>query len=397
MLKNSRFSKFINKINPVIIFVLLLFTSLMFDGAAVFGVTNSSLVAKERYVNKVKKDYGSDIHMGFSLESSSEAARLSLLNPMNEYNAYRKEENGRRVTYVSHQNYVLTYNEEEFNASYIAYDDKGPINNSVSANRFVLESGSLENLDKDNYVYLSYDIFWNKPFGEGPEDVVGKTVTFSFAEDKEFIIGGVVREIVPDESGLHFKNLFNQSFILFGNQLVKEYGFNHLMFTSNDNDFVADFNEFIDAYNKSFLTFEESRLSVSSFKSEEQYVKRNASSKYNMGYEAHTASFLSILVIALIAPIYLVILFMYDFKKVKLAYKIPAAVVLVGYQFGSTLLLADKIKKGLFVSNLSITLFTIFMIFSLLSYIFVFLLFNLAKKEKTEETNNGWGVRVKTN
>ena len=58
MLKNSRFSKFINKINPVIIFVLLLFTSLMFDGAAVFGVTNSSLVVKERYVNKVKKDYG---------------------------------------------------------------------------------------------------------------------------------------------------------------------------------------------------------------------------------------------------------------------------------------------------------------------------------------------------
>ena len=389
MFQNSRFYKFINKINPVIIFVLLLFTSLLFDGAAVYGVSNSSLVSKEKYVNKTQKDFGSDIHIGIKLDSYSEASRLSLLNPLNEYNAYRINENGRRASYISHQNYTITYNEQTFDCSYIAYDDKGPINNSVSANRFVLECGSLENLDKNDYVFLSYDVFWSGLFYELPSEVVGKTVKFSFDEEKEFIIGGIIRENVANESGLHFKQLFDQSFILFGNQLVREYGFNTLMFTSNDNDFNSDFNEFIDAYNKSFISFDKSRLSISSYKNGEHYIKSNVSSRFITTSDAHIASFFSILVMALTVPIYLIIVLFYDFKKVKLPYKIPAAVILTGYQLGSAFLVADMVKKGPFISHLSITLFTIFMIASLICYIFIFLLFNMPKKEKDEETNNG--------
>ena len=94
-------------------------------------------------------------------------------------------------------------------------------------------------------------------------------------------------------------------------------------------------------------------------------------------------------------PIYVVIMLFYDFKKLKLYYKIPACLTLVGYQLGSVFYFADKVKKGMFASQLSITLFTAFMILSLVSCIFVFLLFNLNPKDKQdEEKNNGWGVRT---
>ena len=80
MIKNSRFAKLINKINPIIIFVLLLFVSVVFDGGAIYGVNNSSLVAQERYIDNTKKEAGNDIHIQFSLGSTSEASRLSLIN-----------------------------------------------------------------------------------------------------------------------------------------------------------------------------------------------------------------------------------------------------------------------------------------------------------------------------
>lgn len=390
MCKDNRFVKLINRIHPVIIFILLLFVSVIFDGVSLYGINNSSFVTQDRYVNNFQKEMGKDIHLGFNLESATEASRLSLLNPLNDYNAYRIKENGRRVTYVSHKEYTITYKENSFTSNYFLYDDRGPINDSVSANRFVLESGSLENLEKDNYVYLSYDLFWSHPFSENVKEVVGQPISFSFAEGKTFIIGGVIRENVANESGLHVKRIFDQSFVLFGNQLVKEYGFNSLMFTSNDKDFAVDYNEFISAYNKSYLKYENSRFTVSAYQNDEPVIKRSVSGKIEVEGSAHAFSFLSILVIALIAPIYLAILFFYDFKKIKLYYKIPAAFALTGYQLGAAFYLTEKIDKGIFFARLSVGMFIAFMIISLLSYIFVFLLFNLGKKEqKNEEKENG--------
>ena len=80
----------------------------------------------------------------------------------------------------------------------------------------------------------------------------------------------------------------------------------------------------------------------------------------------------------------------YDFKKVKLYIKIPATGILTAYHFLTGFYLAKQIlKKGLFVSKLSLTIFIGFMAVSLISYIFIFWLFNLAKKNSDEEQNNG--------
>ena len=157
------------------------------------------------------------------------------------------------------------------------------------------------------------------------------------------------------------------------------------MFTSNDKDFAIDYNEFISAYNKSYLSYAKARYTISAFKDDELVVKRSVPAKFEVSSSAYTTSFLSILIIVLIAPIYLFILLFYDFNKVKLYYKIPVALALTGYQLGSAFYLAEMIDKGLFISRLSIGLFIGFMIISLVSYIFVFKLFNLPKKEGVNE------------
>ena len=395
MFKGSRFYKFVNKINPVIVFLLLLFISVIFDGAVVYGINNSSLVAQEKYIAKTQKESGTDIHIRFSLGSNSEASRLSLLSPINEYNAYRIKENGRAVSYILREEFDVTYDEDKtFKAPYVVYDDLWNEHELISHNRFVLSSGSYKDLAKEDIVYVSAS-FLKKMTGVTTEDAPGRKIKLSLDETKEFTIGGVVRTHVKNESGLHFKSLFDDCFVLFNSPKVNKYGFTDLLFASNDDMFQEDLQDFIKAYNKSYLSFDESRLTISSYLEDEYKLGYSLSPNYNITSNDHTAAFLSILVIVVIAPIFLVFLLFYDFNKVKLYYKIPASLILTGYHFGVTFFLVDKMKKGLFVSKLSLTMFIIFMIISLLSYIFAFVLFNLDKKEKEqdenqeEEINNG--------
>ena len=394
MLKNSAFYKFINKINTVIVFVLLLLVSIAFDGAVLYGFNNSSFVVQEKYINKLKKEAGTDVHIRFSLGSETEASRLSLISPLNEYNAYRIKENGRAVSYVLKQDYDVTYEDKTFTSPYVIYDDAWNDNELISHNRFVLSSGSYKDLNKEDTVYISAG-FLKKITGLKTEEAPGKKIKLSLDETKEFIIGGVIRDHVANESGLHFKSLFDNCFVLFNSPNVYKYGFTDLIYASNDDIFNEDFADFIKAYNKSYLSFDDVRLTISSYDEENGHkVGYSLSPNYHITSNDKTASFLSVLVIVLTLPIFLIFLLFYDFNKVKLYYKIPASLILTGYHFGITFYIVDKMKKGLFVSKLSLTMFIIFMIVSLLSYIFAFVLFNLNKKEQDEEkeeedSNNG--------
>ena len=382
MIKNSRFAKLINKINPIIIFVLLLFVSVVFDGGAIYGVNNSSLVAQERYIDNTKKEAGNDIHIQFSLGSTSEASRLSLISPINEYNAYRRIENGRCVSYVLRKDYEVKYLNQSFTNSYVVYDDEWKTINYISHNRFVLLVGRYDDIAKEDSVYVSYG-FLQKIGGLSVEGAMGKKITLSIGEEKEFTIAGVIRTTTKDESGIHFANLFDDSFVLLHSPYVYEYGLTDLLFGSTDDYFTSDYADFIKAYNKSYLSFNKSRLTVSSFDEEGNY-KLGYTTSPNLSTTANDKAmgFLTILVMVVVSLIYLVILIFYDFRKLKLYYKIPGCIVLVGYQFGLAFYLAEQIKKGLFISQLSITIFIVFMVISLISDIFIFSLFNLAKKEE---------------
>lgn len=382
MIKNSRFAKLINMINPIIIFVLLLFVSVVFDGGAIYGVNNSSLVAQERYIDNTKKEAGNDIHIQFSLGSTSEASKLSLINPINEYNSYRIKENGRSVSFVLRKEYEVKYLNHSFTNSYVVYDDQWNDKETISHTRFVLSTGTYNNLTKEDSIYVSTEFLKKLP-GATLENAVGQQITLNLKEEKTYTIAGVIRTHVKDESGLHFANLFDPSFVLLYSPYVYEYGLTDLLFGSTDDYFTSDYADFIKAYNKSYLSFNKSRLTVSSFDEEGNY-KLGYTTSPNLSTTAidKAMAFLTILAMAVVSLFYIAILIFYDFRKLKLYYKIPGCIVLVGYQFGLSFYLAEQIKKGLFISQLSITIFIVFMVVSLISDIFIFSLFNLAKKEE---------------
>lgn len=382
MIKNSRFAKLINKINPIIIFVLLLFVSVVFDGGAIYGVNNSSLVAQERYIDNTKKEAGNDIHIQFSLGSTSEASRLSLISPINEYNSYRIKENGRCVSYVLRKDYEVKCLDTTFTNSYVVYDDQWNDNEIISHNRFVLSLGTYNELAKEDSIYISNNFMKRIP-GLTSENAIGQKITINLNQEKEYIIAGVIRTTTKDESGIHFANLFDDSFVLLHSPYVYEYGLTDLLFGSTDDYFTSDYADFIKAYNKSYLSFSKSRLTVSSFDEEGNY-KLGYTTSPNLSTTANdkAMAFLTILAMAVVSLIYIAILIFYDFRKLKLYYKIPGCIVLVGYQFGLAFYLAEQIKNGLFISQLSITIFIVFMVISLISDIFIFSLFNLAKKEE---------------
>ena len=120
---NNLLSRLINKINPFIIFALILLLSVVIDGSIIFGINGSSLVSQERALSNLQVEAGSNIHIRYSLGDQTEAARLSLINPINDFNAYRVKELGRSVTYVCNKQYEVQYEELSFDCSYIVYGD----------------------------------------------------------------------------------------------------------------------------------------------------------------------------------------------------------------------------------------------------------------------------------
>lgn len=382
--------RLINKINPFIIFALILLLSVVIDGSIIFGFSGSSLVSQERALTNLQTESGSNIHIRYSLSDQSEASRLSLINPINDFNAYRIKELGRSVTYVCNKQYEVQYEELSFNCSYLVYGDA--YDNGVTNSRFRLAQGSYTNISDDSYIYVS-PAFLSNITGLAEKDAIGKKIKLSLDKEKEFIIGGVMHESISADSAAHFNRLFDSAYILFGSASLYKYGFTDLMFTSTDEYFVNDSLDFIDAYNKSYLKYQDAWIRISSYKSYVAggYVLSNSSTvsaKFKTSKGSDFYSFISILVIVISVLLYVAIVFLYDFTKVKWYVRAPSGLILFGFLFLVTYLLTEQLKAGLFISRLSLVFFMAFMIISLIAYIYMLMFFNYDKKID-KENNNG--------
>ena len=388
---NNLLSRLINKINPFIIFALILLLSVVIDGSIIFGINGSSLVSQERALSNLQVEAGSNIHIRYSLGNQTEASRLSLINPINDFNAYRVKELGRSVTYVCNKQYEVQYEELSFNCSYIVYGDS--YDKSVTLSKFRLQQGNYTNITNENYVYISPGFLKNMT-GVKAKDAVGKKLKLSLDDKKEYIIGGVLHDSYASDSGIHFNHLFSDSYILFGSTSLYKYGFTDLMFRSTDEYFVNDSLDFIDAYNKSYLKYEDAWMRVSSYKSyvDGKYITSNSttvSNKFKKSKGSDFYSFISIFVIAVSLVLYAIIVFFYDFKKVKWFIRVPSGLILFGYLFLVTYFFTEQLKAGLFVSRLSLIFFMAFMIISLIAYIYTLAFFNYERKKLDKENNNG--------
>ena len=384
--KNPVF-RIVNKINSILIFVFLLLLSVVIDGTIIYGISGSSLVTNERGLNNLQKEYGSYIHIAYSLDGQSEASILSFINPINEYNGYRNKEFGRNISHVSNQEFTVNYAEASFTCDYIVYEDY--YSPYYTMNRFLLSAGSYEKLNQDNSVYVSSAFLSQIPL-EGGEDPIGKTIKLSLDNDKDFVISGIINESSVADSGFHFNQLFDSSYILLNKQAIYQYGFTGLLFASSDDYFVIDSLDFIKAYNKSYLKYDDAWMRVSSYKEEQFVISDPFTVKYMLKDSQGSGfySFISIFVLVISLLAFLTLILFYDFSKVKWYIKVPGGLILIAYLFLSTFYLTSKLKAALFMPRLATGLYMAFMIISLVAYIYAFSFFNYEAKKK-EEVSNG--------
>ena len=257
---NNPIKRLINKIDAIFVFILLALLSVTIDGTIIYGISHSSLVSQEKGFNEIVKESKNNIHVKYSLGHQSEAAKISLINPINEYNAYRAKEYGRWVSYVLNEEFEVNYEEVSFNSNYVVYADY--YNNGVTMSRFPLSTGTYANMSQDNIVYVSPAFL--KQTGIETKKAVGKMIKLSFNEEP-YMIGGIIKESNGDDSAPHFKRLFDESYILLNSAQVYKYGFTDLLFTTTDDYFVNDSLDFVKAYNKSYLKFKDIYMRVSSY------------------------------------------------------------------------------------------------------------------------------------
>ena len=135
---NNPLFRLINKVNSLVILVLLLLISVIIDGSIIFGISNSSLVNNEIQVRDLQKETGNMFRLAYNLENETEASRLSLINPISDFNTYRSKELGRNVSYVLNKWYEATFNEKKLVNYYVVYDDCFTVayDDAYTSNRF---------------------------------------------------------------------------------------------------------------------------------------------------------------------------------------------------------------------------------------------------------------------
>lgn len=377
-------SRLINKIPDIAIFVLILLFSVIVDGTIIYGVSNSSLVINELQVRETKEAIGKMFRLSYDLSAESEASKLSLADPIDDFNNYRAKEIGRNVSYVLNEWYEVTYNDITFNSSYIAFDDY--FEDQYSHNRFQLEQGSFKGLDREDFVYISKG-FMAKMGDVDPGEIIGTKIKLSLNQDFEYTIGGIIDENNYNDSGIHFSRLFDSSYIVLNRDCMHTYGYTNLLFASNDFYLDSDLLDFIKAYNKSYLKHEKAVVRASTYKDWNHVDFPLSFSQQNKGVNRFY-SVISIATLAVHLVAFLVVVVFYDFNKIKLVKRIPICVTLFAFLFLSVLFVTEQLKRGLFIPNLSIVLFVVFLIISIISYMYCFSFFHHSSKNKLEETNN---------
>lgn len=378
-------SRLLNKVNSIVILVLLLLLSTVIDGTIIYGVSNSSLVINELQVRETQNVIGKMFRLSYDLSSESEASKLSLVDPINDFNYYRAKEIGRNVSYVLNEWYEATYNDISFSSSYIAFDDY--FEDQYSHNRFQLEHGSFKDLDKEGSVYISRG-FMAKMGDVNPEEIIGTKIKLSFNQDIEYTIGGIIDENNYNDSGIHFSRLFDPSYIVLNRDYMYKYGYTNLLFASVDFYLDSDLLDFINAYNKSYLKHENALVKVSTYRDWQHVDFPLSFSQQNKGINRFYSA-ISITVLAISLITFIGIILFYDFNKTNLAMRIPICVVLFSFLFLSVLFVVEQLKRSLFIPNLSMVLFIAFIVISIIAYMYAFSFFHHGSEHKVEETNNG--------
>ena len=377
----SRLIKLIREKGSLLYAVLFAIISVLFFLISYFGVNHSSLCALENKCHQISEDTGSNTHIRYYLKDESEAKRKSVISQVNSFNDYRLKELGRNVSFVSNTLFNVTYNEISVEANNITYGDI--FNDRFTTSYLTLQSGKFNELEFID----EYSIYVTASIIEGIPDLnystaVGKKVKLSFDNGHEYVIRGVISTHNMIDTGIHFRHLFGENFILMNSKNVYKYGFTDLMFSSSDYHFVDDLKDFEKKIDKSYLSYDQVKMRLSSITDNQVIMSEifNFGSVFNAKNITLTVFSLLGLSIVLLADCFL--LLVYDFNNDFLLEKIILFIMTSFWAFMPLFGGLFFAKKAVFVTRLVIGFLTAFAAINLLIYLARFAGIFIAKKEE---------------
>ena len=377
---------FINKQGTLLVTVFLMALSPLFFIASYFGMNNSSICSFENKCQQIKENNGSYIHIRHYLSDETEGRKKSVISPVNSFNSYNINELGRYTSFVLDEEFTITFGVGSGLSGQILYSDY--YSKNLTTNRIGLNKGEYvaEELADKNTIYVSRPII-ESITGLDIETVIDSKVTLSIADGREFIVKGIADTNAFNNTGIQFKHLFSDKFIVLNSMNLYDFGFTDLMFESEDYYFVDDLVKFKGEFNQSYLDYSKVSLKLSSKVNGE--IKTTDVFKFGKLNNAKniTISVVSVLALLTIVFSYCYLIFFYDFNSKGLVDKIICCVLALGLAYVPMIIGLTLMIKGAFMTRVVISLLIAFAALITFEIIMKFSFFK-ERKEKIEEGEN---------
>lgn len=378
---------FINKQGTLLVSVFLMLLSPLFFVTSYFGMNNSSFCSFENKCQQIKEKNGSYIHIRHYLSDESEGRIKSVISPVNSFNSYMINEVGRYASFVLDKEFTITFDEGTGVSGQIIYSDY--YSKNLTTNRIGLNKGEYlpEEFADKNTIYVSKPII-DSIGGIDPAGAIDKKVTLSLDDGREFTVKGVADVNSINNTGVQFKNLFSDKFIVLNSMNVYDFGFTDLMFESEDYYFVDDLVKFKGEFNKSYLNYSKISLKISSRVSGE--IKTTDVFRIGKLNNAKniTISVVSVLALLTIVFSYCCLIFVYDFNSKSLVDKIICCVLSLGLAYVPMIIGLTLMIKGAFMTRVVISLLIAFAAIITFEVIMKFSFFKERKEKVVEGENN---------
>ena len=383
----NKVNLFINKQGTLLVSVFLMVLSPLFFVTSYFGMNNSSICSFENKCQKIKEDNGSYIHIRHYLSDETEGRKKSVISPVNSFNSYMINEVGRYTSFVLDKEFSITFDEGTGLSGQILYSDY--YSKNLTTNRIALNKGeyNAEEFADKNTIYVSKPII-DSITGLDPTAVIDKKVTLSLADGREFTVKGIADVGSINNTGIQFKHLFSDKFIVINSMNVYDFGFSDLMFESEDYYFVDDLVKFRSEFNKSYLDYSKVSLKISSRKAgaietTDVFKLGKLNNASNI-----TISVVTILAMLIIAFSYCYVVFVYDFNSKILIDKIICCVLSIGLSFVPMIIGLVLMIKGAFITRVVISLLIAFAAIITFEVVMKFSFFKPREEKAIEGENN---------
>lgn len=350
---------FINRGSAITTMLIFMLLSSSFFAVSIFGINNSSFCYLEQSCHSLRSSLGSYVHIRYFLGNESEGRIKSAISEVNDFNSYRIKEIDRTASYVLEDDFQVEYDSDYHDTSDIIYGDY--YSQYFTTNRLSLLKGSFDEKEfyDDTSIYIS-----NRLLNEIPSltinDAIGAKIKLSLDLEKEYTIRGIVDADRGNHSGVHFKKIFSDNFILLNAKHVYDYGYSDLFLCTDDYYFADDLCEFESKLDKSYLKYDEIDMKATYLDEEKTLCSSDVFRMQKYNSASVVFSVLTIISLIIILGTFILMIVIYDFNKLTLFEKINMFIIIILWSFIPMVVGLFLMGKIAFISRATISLLIAF-------------------------------------